>query len=50
MASKVVAKIVHCGLVAANELTRLEEAQHFCRWRQQEVAKIVHCGEKLFFK
>ena len=27
-----VAKIVHCGLAAANELTRLEETQHFYCW------------------
>jgi len=23
----------------------LEETEHFYRWRQEEVAKIVHCGE-----
>lgn len=23
----------------------LEETEHFRRWRQQEVAKIVQCGE-----
>jgi len=25
----------------------LEETQHFCCWGQQEVAKIVQCGEAL---
>lgn len=24
---------------------RFEETEHFWRWRQQEVAKIVQCGE-----
>ncbi len=23
----------------------LEETEHFRHWRQEEVAKIVHCGE-----
>lgn len=23
----------------------MEETQHLCRWHQQQVAKIVHCGE-----
>ena len=25
----------------------LEETQHFRGWRQEKVAKIVHCGEKI---
>ena len=25
----------------------LEETEYFCRWRQEEVAKIVQCGEAL---
>ena len=25
----------------------LEETEHFRGWRQEEVAKIVHCGEKI---
>lgn len=26
----------------------VEETEHFGRWRQKEVAKIVHCGEPFF--
>lgn len=26
-------------------LRDLEETEHFCRWRQEEVAKIVQCEE-----
>jgi hypothetical protein len=26
----------------------LEETEHFCGCGQEKVAKIVHCGEKLF--
>jgi hypothetical protein len=27
----------------------LHETEHFRCWRQQEVAKIVHCGEPFYF-
>jgi hypothetical protein len=30
-----------------DELTRLEATEHFRRWRQEKVAKIVQCGEAL---
>jgi len=29
-------------------LELLEETEHFCRWRQKEVANTVHCGELNF--
>jgi hypothetical protein len=55
---KEVAKIVHCGLpqepfgacASCAKLLRpqdLEETEHFRRWGQAEVAKIVQCGEHL---
>jgi len=25
----------------------LQETEHFVRWSQKQVAKIVHCGEKI---
>jgi len=25
----------------------LQETEHFCRWPQKQVAKIVQCGEKI---
>lgn len=25
-------------------LSAVEEAEHFCRWLQEKVAKIIHCG------
>ena len=54
-----VAKSVHCGLlpdffealVPCTNLLRsqdLEETEHFRRWRQEKVAKIVQCGEHYF--
>jgi len=53
-----VAKIVHCGLLqdsfeacalCANLLRPqdLEETEHFRRWRQEKVAKIVHWGANI---
>jgi len=35
----------HSGLTGFLRL--LKETEHFCHWLQQEVAKIVHCGEKI---
>ena len=31
-------------------LQLLEEREHFRRWRQQKVAKMVHCGEPFYRK
>jgi hypothetical protein len=39
-----------CGSVAglARFLRLLKETEHFRRWPQEEVAKIVHCGEQFY--
>jgi len=28
-------------------LPLLKDTEHFCRWREQKVAKIVQCGENI---